>query len=73
MRSKVKTREFRRKTIGLGPRPKRFAETVTMDHMLAYTDGAKSIKGQLNALMFYDRGKVDRALPNKDIRRGGSV
>ena len=27
-----------------------------MDHILAYTDDAKSLTGHLNALMFYDRG-----------------
>ena len=29
---------------------------MTMDHILAYTDDAKPITGQLNTLMFYDRG-----------------
>ena len=56
MRAKIKTRASKRRMADLGRPPLRHGESVAMDHIVAHTDNAQSLTGDMNALCIYDRG-----------------
>ncbi len=45
-----------RQQSGLGPPPTYFGEHITVDHIVAHSEEAQGVTGDLDALAVYDRG-----------------